>query len=174
MASLSRSGSARCCRLRPRYVVGDGRAELVRFSKAIPLPLVVLVATGILLAVVQLQRVDALWTTRYGSTLFCKLVAVCVMLVFAAANRWLTPRVAAGDASAARRMFRSIQFELVIVVVILGLVASWRFTPPPRSLFAAEAQPVHVHIHTDKAMADLQIEPPSASRTADHNRSARR
>jgi copper transport protein len=44
--------------------------------------------------------------------------------------------------------------------VILGLVASWRFTPPPRSLFAAAAQPVHVHIHTEKAMADIQIEPP--------------
>ena len=139
---------------------GDGRAELLRFSKAIPLPLVVLVATGILLAAVQLERVDALWTTAYGSTLFCKLVAVCIMLMFAAANRWLTPRVAAGDAWAARRMFRSIQFELVMVVVILGFVASWRFTPPPRSLFSAEAQPVHVHIHTDKAMADLQIEPP--------------
>jgi copper transport protein len=139
---------------------GDGRAELLRFSKAIPVPLVVLVATGIVLAAVQLERFDALWTTAYGLTLFRKLVAVCILLAFAAVNRLLTPRVAAGNATAGRWMFRSIQVELAIVVVILGLVASWRFTPPPRSLFAAETQPVHVHIHTEKAMADLRIEPP--------------
>jgi hypothetical protein len=58
-------------------------------------------------------------------------------------------------------MVRSIQFELAIAVVILGLVASWRFTPPPRSLFAAAAQPIHIHIHAEKAMAELQIEPPA-------------
>lgn len=142
---------------------GDGRAELLRFSKAIPLPLIVLVATGVLLAVVQLERLDALWTTAYGSTLFRKLVAVCVLLMLGTANRWLTPRVVAGDAPATRWMFRSILFELAIVVVILGLVASWRFTPPPRSLFAAAAQPVHVHSHTEKAMADIQIEPPGSA-----------
>jgi copper transport protein len=91
---------------------GDSRAELLRFSKAIPLPLIVLVATGILLAVVQLERFDALWITAYGATLLRKLVAVCVLLMLGAANRWLTPRVAAGDAPATRWMFRSIQFEL--------------------------------------------------------------
>jgi hypothetical protein len=40
--------------------------------------------------------------------------------------------------------------------------SSWRFTPPPRSLLAAAAQPVHAHIHAEKAMADLQIKPTSA------------
>jgi copper transport protein len=140
---------------------GNGRVELLRFSKAIPLPLIVLVASGVLLAVVQVQRFEALWNTAYGSILLWKLIAVGVLLAFAAANRWLTPRVVSGDERSTRRMVRSIQFELAIVVVILGLVASWRFTPPPRSLFAATAQPIHVHIHTEKAMADLQIGPPS-------------
>jgi copper transport protein len=55
-------------------------------------------------------------------------------------------------------MVRSIMVELAIVAIVLGLVASWRFTPPPRSLLAAVAQPVRAHIHTEKAMADLQIE----------------
>jgi copper transport protein len=139
---------------------GEGRVELLRFSKAIPLPLAVLVVSGTMLAIMQMQRIDALWTTAYGSILFCKLVAVSVLLVFAAANRRLTPRVASGDGRSAHRVIRSIQFELAIVVVILGLVASWRFTPPPRSLFAATAQPIHVHIHTEKAMADMEIAPP--------------
>jgi copper transport protein len=140
---------------------GEGRAELLRFSKAIPLPLFVLVTSGTLLAVIQVQRLDALWTTSYGSILSSKLIAACVLLAVAAANRWFTPRVVAGDARPTQRMIRSIQFELAIAVVILGLVASWRFTPPPRSLFAAAAQPIHVHIHAEKAMADLQIEPPA-------------
>jgi copper transport protein len=139
---------------------GEGRVELLRFSKAIPLPLAVLVVSGTMLAIMQMQRIDALWTTAYGSILFCKLVAVSVLLVFAAANRRLTPRVASGDGRSAHRVIRSIQFELAIAVVILGLVASWRFTPPPRSLFAATAQPIHVHIHTEKAMADMEIAPP--------------
>lgn len=138
---------------------GDGRAELLRFSTAIPLPLIVLVASGTFLAVIQLQRLDALWTTAYGSILLWKLGAVLVVLLLAAANRWLTPRAAAGDVPTSKWLVRSITFELALMVVILGLVASWRFTPPPRSLFAATAQPIHVHIHTGKAMADLQIGP---------------
>jgi copper transport protein len=141
---------------------GDGRSELVRFSKAIPLPLVTLLLSGLLLAVVQMWRLDALWTTNYGLILCGKLVAVGALLVLAATNRRLTPRVTAGDARSARRLGKSIQVELVIIAVILGLVASWRFTPPPRSLLAAAAQPVHAHIHREKAMADLQIGPAGA------------
>lgn len=136
---------------------GADRSELLRFSKAIPLPLLVLVVSGLVLAVIQVRQLDALWTTSYGVILCAKLVAVAALLAFAAANRRLTPRVSAGEAGAAQRMFRSILAELAIVAVVLGLVASWRFTPPPRSLLAALAQPVHAHIHTEKAMADLQI-----------------
>ena len=41
-------------------------------------------------------------------------------------------------------------------LVILGLVATWRFTPPPRALVAAAAEPVSVHMHTapDDGRAD--------------------
>jgi copper transport protein len=42
---------------------------------------------------------------------------------------------------------------------VLGLVASWRFTPPPRALLAAAEAGVHLHIHSDRAMADVTIEP---------------
>jgi copper transport protein len=138
---------------------GEGSTELLRFSRAIPIPLIVLVASGALIAVIQLQRLDALWTTAYGTVLFGKLIAVALLLLFAVVNRWHTPRAAAGDANAARRMVRSIWCEVAVVMVILGLVASWRFTPPPRSLFAAASQPVHVHIHADKAMADIEFDP---------------
>ncbi len=146
---------------------GGGRLdELAWFSRAIPWPLAVLVATGIVLAVVQLQQIDALWNTSYGLVLSGKLAAVIVLLGSAAANRWLAPRVLAGDVRAGHRMARSIAAELAIVIVIFGLVASWRFTPPPRSLAAAAAEPIHVHIHAAQAMAVIKIEPARAGRRA--------
>jgi copper transport protein len=133
--------------------------ELIRFSRAIPPAIIVLIASGATLAVVQLGQFDALWTTNYGLVLCAKLAAVLVLFALAAVNRYaLTPRIVARDGIAARRFVRSISVELFLVVAVLGLVATWRFTPPPRSLIAAAEAPVHVHIHGDKAMADLTIE----------------
>ena len=99
-ASASPSGSGRCCRslasLRRRRRPAPA---LARFSRVIPLPLVLLVATGVWLAVMQLGRVDALWTTSYGQVLACKLAAVAALLGLGAANRyWLVPRLQAGGA----------------------------------------------------------------------------
>jgi copper transport protein len=134
----------------------DG-AALARFSRAIPLPLVLLVATGAWLACMQLGRVDALWSTSYGQVLACKLAAVAVLLGLAAANRyWLVPRLQARGAIAARPLATSIAFELVVAVAILALVALWRFTPPPRAL--ASNAPISFHVHGNKAMAEIAIE----------------
>jgi copper transport protein len=134
-------------------------SELLRFSRAIPLTIAALVASGAMLAVIQIKQFDALWTTSYGLVLCAKLVAVLVLIGLAAVNRYaLTPRVVAGDPIATQRLVRSIAIELVVVAVVLGLVASWRFTPPPRSLIAAAESAVHLHIHGEKAMADLTIE----------------
>jgi copper transport protein len=135
-------------------------AELTRFSYAIPIALVVIVATGILLAVIQMRRLDAFWTTNYGLVLSAKLGAVAALLVLAAVNRYaLTPLVVGGNGTAARRLAGSSVAEVLIALVVLGLVASWRFTPPPRALSAAAEAAVHLHIHTDRAMADVMIEP---------------
>jgi copper transport protein len=134
--------------------------EIKRFSRAIPVPLVLLLASGLVLAVVELQRMDALWTTAYGLVLSAKLVAVLLLLALAAVNRFaLTPLAAAGDGVAAGRLARSSRAEVIIALVIFGLVALWRFTPPPRAVWTATQAPVHAHIHTDKAMADLEIGP---------------
>jgi len=97
--------------------------------------------------------------TNYDLVLCAKLVAVLGLIALAAVNRYaLTPRIVARDGIAARRLVRSISVELLFVVVVLGLVATWRFTPPPRSLIAVAEAPVHIHIHGDQAMADLTIE----------------
>jgi copper transport protein len=108
--------------------------------------------------IVQLDRVDALWTTRYGLVLSGKLAVIAVLVGFAVANRYaLVPRFAvAGDAGAARPLAASIRIELALALVILALVASWRFTPPPRAL--AASQQISVHIHGARAMAQIEIE----------------
>jgi copper transport protein len=135
-------------------------AELMRFSRAIPIALVVMVVSGIMLAVIQVRPLDALWTTDYGLVLSAKLCAVLVLLALAAMNRYaLTPRVVGSNGTAARRLAGLSVAEVLIALVVLGLVASWRFTPPPRALLAAAEAAVHLHIHADRAMADVTIEP---------------
>jgi copper transport protein len=47
----------------------------------------------------------------------------------------------------------------VVVIAILGIVALWRFAPPPRALVVAAKTPFFTHIHTTKAMADVTINP---------------
>jgi copper transport protein len=131
-------------------------AELTRFSRAVPIALVVMAATGILLAVLQVRRLDAFWTTNYGLVLSAKLSAVAALLALAALNRYvLTLRVVGSNGTAARRLAGSSVAEVLIALVVLGLVASRRFTPPPRALLAAAEAAVHLHIHTDGAMADV-------------------
>jgi copper transport protein len=83
---------------------------------------------------------------------------VALLFGFAAANRFaLVPRFAVtGSTPAGRSLAASIRIELALAFVILGLVASWRFTPPPRAL--AASQQISVHIHGARAMAQIEIE----------------
>jgi copper transport protein len=135
------------------------RAELERFSRAVPLAVGLLAASGLWLAVVQLGRIDALWTTAYGQVLACKLAAVMVLLALAAVNRyWLVPKLESADAGAPRGLATSIAFECIVAIIILALVALWRFTPPPRA-FDMSA-PISIHLHGERAMAQIEIERP--------------
>jgi copper transport protein len=135
-------------------------AGLARFSKAMPPVLALLVTTGLVLAVVQVEAPAALLATAYGQLLLAKLALLVLLFMLAAANRWLlTDAVAAGDTTAAQKLVRAIAAETLIVVLVFGVAAAWRFTPPPRALAAAAAQPATTHIHTAQAMADLSVTP---------------
>jgi copper transport protein len=128
-----------------------------RFS-AVALPVVGLLAwSGLPLAVVQLESVHALFATRYGLILLTKLGLVAVMLLLAARHRFrLTPALAR-DAAASQPLSRSIALECAVAVVLLAVVAGWRFTLPPRAM--TSEGPVVVHIHTDKAMFVVLVSP---------------
>ena len=142
----------------------DQSAEAVpflrRFSWLILPVVAVLAAAGIALAVIQVQTPTALVDTAYGRLLLIKLGLLVFLFTLAAVNRWrLTALAEAGATEVQRRLSRSIGVEMLIVLAIFGVAAGWRFTPPPRALAIAAAQPASVHIHALKAMADLSVTP---------------
>jgi copper transport protein len=116
-----------------------------------------LLATGPVLAVVQVGDPAKLIDTAYGRVLLVKLALVAVLLAIAALNRRvLTPRLAAG---ASAGLSRALAVDLVVMAAVFAAVAGWRVTPPPRALIAATQTRLAVHVHTDKAMADVTLVP---------------
>lgn len=138
----------------------DAPAALTRFSMLIPFAVAMLATAGVALAVVQVEQPSALVETAYGRLLCAKLALLAVLFLIVARNRWrLTAPVLAGAERERRSLTRSIAVETAIVLVIFAIAAGWRFTPPPRALAIAAAQPAELHIHTNEAMADLTVAP---------------
>lgn len=137
-----------------------GTMALRRFSTIIPYAVCALAIAGIILAVIQVEEPRALVETAYGKLLLVKLALVSILLLLAAVNRWnLTAPSEAGEPPAVRRLVRSIAVESLIILAIFAVAAAWRFTPPPRAIAIARAQPASTHIHAAKAMADIEITP---------------
>ncbi|MEO5324698.1 copper resistance protein CopC [Mesorhizobium sp. CC13] len=142
-------------------------AALRRFSMAIPYVLAALLAAGLVLAIVQVETPLALWRSDYGRLLLLKLALAALLLLLAGINRWRLTRPALAEQAAAQRwLVRSIAVETMLMVAILGVVAGFRFTPPPRVLAIEAAEPAATHIHAAEAMADLAISPGHAGRAS--------
>jgi copper transport protein len=138
----------------------DAAAALSHFSLLIPYVIVPLVAAGVVLAIIQLSNISALWTTAYGRVLLAKLALLLVLFALAALNRWrLTKPAQTGEPKALRLLVQLIGVEMFLAAMIFAVAATWRFTPPPRSLEAAAAPPASIHIHSDRATANLTITP---------------
>jgi copper transport protein len=145
----------------------DSSRALRRFSRAIPVAVAPLAVAGIALAVVQVETSSALWTTAYGRVLLAKLALLGLLFGLAALNRLrLTAAAEEDDPGARRWLRRSIAAEVMLVLAIFGTAALWRFTPPPRALAEAAAEPASIHIHAADAMADLSLTPGHAGTVA--------
>lgn len=140
---------------------GDAaRQALGRFSRLIPVCVAALTAAGLLLAIIQVQTFDALVSSAYGNVLLAKTALLVVLFILVAANRWVFTKPAERDEqSAAGRLARAVIVETMIALSIFAVAATWRFTPPPRALAIAAVQPVSIHIHADKAMAEIAVTP---------------
>lgn len=145
----------------------DSARALRRFSAVIPFAVAPLAAAGVALAAVQIETPSALWTTAYGRVLLAKLALLGLLFGLAALNRLrLTAPAEEDDPGARRWLRRSIAAEVVLVLAIFGTAALWRFTPPPRALAEAAAEPASIHIHAADAMADLSLTPGHAGTVA--------
>lgn len=70
-----------------------------------------------------------------------------------------SPPVRKGEPAAIRQLVRSIAAETVILFLIFAVAATWRFTPPPRTLLAEVQRTAVVHLETSKAVTDVRITP---------------
>jgi copper transport protein len=133
---------------------------LLKFSTTIPIPLALLLLTGIGLSAVRLGSFANLVTTEYGYVLAAKLALVLALLALAAYNRYrLTPRFVSAPVAASSPFARSIFAELAMVVAILGVLGFWRFIPPPTGMPPVE-QPTVAYLKGDGVTAFITISPP--------------
>lgn len=145
---------------------------LASFSRSIPYAVVPLTVAGVTLAIVQMGLPGAQWLSPYGFILAAKLGLLAGLLTLALWNRRrLTVPVLAGKDGARRRLRLSIGLELALVIAILGLVAGWRFTAPPRALALAPvaseaAEPLLIHLMDASTMAMVTISPGEAGPVA--------
>lgn len=109
---------------RPEYLaqtatLGQGFGHIATF--AVP----ILFLAGGVMGWMLLGEFSALYNTDYGLTLLVKIALVGGLLGLAGANKLrFVPAIKAGDASAARHLARSIQFEAGIILAILAATAT--------------------------------------------------
>ncbi|SCM70684.1 Copper resistance protein C [uncultured Pleomorphomonas sp.] len=139
---------------------GAGRSAL-RLSALLLPTVAVLALSGLTLAILQGVTVATLTGTDYGRLLAGKLLLVLAMLGIGALNRRiLVPRLAIGGDGHFRHLRQVLMVDVCLLLLVLAVVAGWRFTPPPRSIAAAEAALRHrsmLHIHTARGMAMIEI-----------------
>jgi copper transport protein len=138
----------------------DSLPRVLRQFSAVAVPMVgLLVLTGVVLAIIQLESFRALIDTWYGIILSVKLVLVILLLGLAALNRFVVTPTVGSDREAEIPLAGTVFLELVLVIFIFIAVAGWRFTTPPRALADSAAAPLAIHIHTETAMFQVLISP---------------
>lgn len=145
-----------CLRLPP----AQAAAVLRRFSAWAAVAVAVLVVAGVALAWVQLGGgLTGLWQTGYGLRLLVKLALVAGLLALAGVNRFvLTPRLARGHSCSVRGLRVTLGADIVLALAVLGVTATFPFSPPPRSL-TADAGGITVVASTPAGQATFTLVP---------------
>jgi putative copper export protein/mono/diheme cytochrome c family protein/peroxiredoxin len=108
-----------------------------RFSRAALAMIVLLAATGTVLAIIHVGSVAGLVGTSYGRLLLGKLALLALALALAALNRSVLLARLGGDGPtvgrpAMRRLAGFVLVEAVLALAILVIVAAMNVTPPAR------------------------------------------
>ncbi len=139
-------------------------AQLVRrFGRLGLVAVLVVVATGVLNAFLDLGAVSDLWRVRYGQLIVAKVALLAVALAFAARHHWVTPRrlaaAGAGEKGAAERFRRSATIELMALLAAAAVAAGLVALIPGRSLALAANGPVNLERHAGTYTVQLFIDP---------------
>lgn len=117
-----------CGSLAAIALIARGRRDWARmlpaFSRRAPWAVGILTASGIVVAAMQLDSVEAIVDTGYGRLLVAKLVGLGALLVIARHHRthWV-PRTADHRATEADSLRRAVM-ETLVMAVVLGLAAA--------------------------------------------------
>lgn len=149
--------------LRAALADADAAPVVRRFSAIAVAAVAVLLAAGIVIAVLQVRSAAALVTTAYGWMLLGKLALVAGLLALATFNKLrLTPAFARHDPGAAAALRRTIGAEVVLAAAILAITAALGTTPPPRALGAGHAHTPGHHAAGEHHAHGLSVELSSA------------
>ncbi|MBP2445124.1 copper resistance protein CopC [Rhizobium leguminosarum] len=146
----------------PLWRVSEKQAHtgpLLGFSRAIPLPFAGMLLAGGALAWIELPALDTVMLSIYGRVLLLKILLVSLLCLLALYNRfWLTQPALAGSQTAMWRLRRSVTAEMVLAVAIVASASLWRFAGPDQLEFATAAPPLSIHLHSETAMAQLELQ----------------
>ncbi|MEA2843219.1 MAG: copper transport protein [Actinomycetota bacterium] len=151
---------------RPSFLL----ALITRFSRIAIAAVAVVIATGVLNAVLDLASVSDLWTTDYGRVILAKVALLAFALALAARHRWSTPRRLLASAEhkdddksdgvpAVTAFDRSAAVELAALVAAVGLAAALVALVPGRSLAEAANGPVNLERRAGAYTVQLFIDP---------------
>jgi copper transport protein len=114
-----------------------------RFSQVALASVLLLAASGLARALVELTSVSQLWQLGYGKAILVKTGLLLAVLVLAWLNRFrLLPRLTGGNPGRARRHLRGTALaELALLVVVLGAVAVLTDLRPGRTFGRGASAP---------------------------------
>jgi putative copper resistance protein D len=148
------------------------RSATLRFSTLGIAAVATLLVTGLVNGFYLVGSIEALVGTSYGRLLLVKIALFAGMVVFAAVNRlWMTPLLvrdaggAGGAANARRALCRNAAIEAAAGAAIIAIVAVLGTLPPAShaqhhpAYGAIPADASFQHIHSERGMADITIEP---------------
>jgi len=113
-----------------------GGAVARRFSLVALLSVIVLAASGLARALVELSSLDQLWSESYGRAILVKSGLLLALIVIGWLNRYrLVPRLSREDSSrAGAGLHAAVLVELALLMVVLGAVAVLTDLRPGRTL----------------------------------------
>ena len=112
----------------------DSTLVLNRFSSRAAIALAVLIASGVCVAIVQVQSFSGLFSTDYGAIFLLKLGLVVFLLALAAFNKyWFMPCIEKSESGSVLHLRWAIYVEVVLMAGVLIFTTILTTVVPPRS-----------------------------------------